>query len=261
MPEIDFTPADQRITEKRAEVRKIDDKIGKDYDLIFVPITISDEDLEKVKKKCNKIGISVPRGLFGREDKIIKKLKEFKANGINDTLCNNLGAVYFCKELGFNVHGGEFLNITNTASVLWAEEYGLTDILVSIEITDEQINALGGNIKRGLVSYGYIPLMLTRNCPVKSGRKDCRTCKKHGKMQDRKKYEFSLYCDGNCVEVLNSVPLNILSEINKKFFTFFTMEKFYVENSVEKVENYGENNGKRSQTTTYTRGMYFRGIK
>ena len=80
-------------------------------------------------------------------------------------------------------------------------------------------------------------------------------------MQDRKKYEFSLYCDGNCVEVLNSVPLNILSEINKKFFTFFTMEKFYVENSVEKVENYGENNGKRSQTTTYTRGMYFRGIK
>lgn len=135
-------------------------------------------------------------------------------------MCNNLGAVYFCKELGFNVHGGEFLNITNTASVLWAEEYGLTDILVSIEITDEQINALGGNIKRGLVSYGYIPLMLTRNCPVKSGRKDCRTCKKHGKMQDRKKYEFSLYCDGNCVEVLNSVPLNILSEINKKFSHF-----------------------------------------
>ena len=261
MPEIDFTPVDQRITEKRAEVRKIDDKIGNDYDLIFVPITISDEDLEKVKKKCSKIGISVPRGLFGREDKIIEKLKEFKAKGINDTLCNNLGAVYFCKELGFNVHGGEFLNITNTASVLWAEEYGLTDILVSIEITDEQINALGGNIKRGLVSYGYIPLMLTRNCPVKSGRKDCRTCKKHGKMQDRKNYEFSLYCDGNCVEVLNSVPLNILSEINKKFFTFFTMEKFYVENSVEKVENYGENNGKRSQTTTYTRGMYFRGIK
>lgn len=261
MVDIDFTPANQHIIEKRAEVKKIDHNIGNDYDLIFVPITVTDEDLEKIKAKCKKIGITVPRGLFGREERVIEKLKKLKNKGINDVLCNNLGSVYFCKKLGFKVHGGEFLNITNTASILWAEEYGLEDILVSIEITDEQINSLGGNIKRGIVSYGYIPLMLTRNCPVKSGRKDCRTCKKTGKLQDRKKYEFSLNCDGNCVEILNSVPLNILSEINKKFLTFFTMEKFDVENSVEKVENYGENNEKRKQTTTYTRGMYFRGIK
>lgn len=261
MVDVDFTPANQHIIEKRAEVKIIDDNISKDYDLIFVPVNITDEDLEKAKSICKKIGVTIPRGLFGREEKIIEKLKTLKNKGINDVLCNNLGAVYFCKKLGFNVHGGEFLNITNTVSVLWAEEYGLEDILVSIEITDEQINSLGGKIKRGLVSYGYIPLMLTRNCPVKSGRKDCRTCKKTGKVQDRKKYQFSLNCDGNCVEILNSVPLNILSEINKKFSTFFTMEKFNVENSVEKVENYGENNGKRNQTTTYTRGMYFRGIK
>lgn len=80
-------------------------------------------------------------------------------------------------------------------------------------------------------------------------------------MQDRKNYEFSLFCDGNCTEVLNSVQLNILSDVNKKFSTYFTMEKFYVENYVEKVENYSENHSKTPTKPKFTNGLYFRGVK
>lgn len=261
MPPLDFTPANQHICEKRGEVKKVDENISMDYSMVFVPIDTDEKDVNFLTSRGQTVGISVPRGMFGREEKIIESLKQWKSKGIRHILCNNLGAVYFGKKLGFTVHGGEFLNITNTASVMWAEEYGLQDILVSIEITDKQINALGGNIKRGVVSYGYIPLMLTRNCPVKSGNRDCKSCKKSGKMQDRKNYEFSLFCDGTVTEVLNTVPVNILQEINKKFSTYFTMEKFYVENYVEKVENYGENNSNSLSKPKYTRGMYYRGVK
>ena len=261
MPRLNLKPVKRQMTEKRAEVKKIDG-IGKgDYDLVFVPIDISETDIEALNDKEIKFGISVPRGLFDREKKIINRLKEFKNKGVRDVLCNNLGAVYFCKELGFDVHGGEFLNFTNTLSLNWAENFGLKDVTLSLELTDNQINALGGNIKTGIISYGYIPLMLTRNCPVKSGNKDCKSCKKKEKLQDRKNFQFSLFCDGVCTEVLNSVPLNILNQINKKFSTSFYTNKFYVENYVEKVENYGENHSDLQSKTKYTRGMYFRGVK
>ena len=159
------------------------------------------------------------------------------------------------------MHGGEFLNLTNTYSLLWAEEYGLEDVTLSIELTVEQIKEMGGNIKRGVVTYGYIPLMLTRNCPVKSGTEECKSCKKRGKMQDRKNYQFSLFCDGNCTEVLNSVPLFIPDKNKKEFFTFFTTDRFYVENYVEKVENYKGNHSKTLEKVNFTRGLYYRGVK
>lgn len=261
MPELNSTPVKREITEKRAEVKKIDGISKGDCDLVFVPIDTDESDIEALKEKEINFGISVPRGLFGREKKIINRLKELKNKGVKDVLCNNLGAVYFCKELGFDVHGGEFLNLTNTLSLNWAEKFGLKDVTLSLELTDNQINALGGNIRTGIVSYGYIPLMLTRNCPVKSGNKDCKSCKKQEKLQDRKNFQFSLFCDGVCTEVLNSVPLNILYKINKKFSTSFHTNKFYVENYVEKVENYGENHSDLLSKTKYTRGMYFRGVK
>ncbi len=261
MPKLDFVPANRHIDEKRAEVKQIDGINLREFDLVFVPVDISENDIKSLKKQEIKFGVAVPRGLFGRENKIIERLCYLKDKGITHVLCNNLGAVYFCKKLGFTVHGGEFLNLTNTCSLNWAEDYGIKDVILSLELTDNRINALGGNIRTGIVSYGYIPLMLTRNCPMKSGTRDCKSCKKCGKMQDRKKYEFSLFCDENCVEVLNSVPLNILSQINKKFSTSFHVEKFYVENYVEKVENYGENHSDFLSKSKYTRGMYFRGVK
>lgn len=261
MPSLSITPANQGITEKRAEVKKIDSNISTEYDLVYVPIDSKDEDISYLRSKGIEVGVSVPRGLFGREEKVISRLKELKEKGINHLLCNNLGAVYFGKALGFKVHGGEFLNLTNTFSLIWAEDYGLEDVTLSIELTVEQINALGGNIRRGVVAYGYIPLMLTRNCPVKSGNEDCRTCKKRGKMQDRKNYQFSLYCDGICTEVLNSVPLLIPERNKKEFFTFFTTDRFYVENYVEKVENYKGNHSKTLEKVNFTRGLYYRGVK
>lgn len=260
-PHLHITPTYQKITERRCEVKNIEGLAFEDYDLVFVPLFTKDSDIKSLIEKHSNIGVAIPRGMFGRENAIIERVKEVKSLGVKSCLCNNLGAVYFCKNLGMELHGGEFLNLTNTFSLMWAEDYGLKDCTVSIELTDKQINSLGGNIKRGLVSYGYIPLMLTRNCPMKSGKKDCKTCKKQGKMQDRKNYEFSLFCDGNCTEVLNSVQLNILSDVNKKFSTYFTMEKFYVENYVEKVENYSENHSKTPTKPKFTNGLYFRGVK
>jgi putative protease len=260
-PEFNITPAKHFIKEKRGEFRYTDNINYSEYGLVFIPFETSVEKVQKILQKHSNVAIAVPRGLFAREEAVIEKLKKFKSIGVTQVLCNNLGAVYFSKKLGFKVHGGEFLNITNTWSLLWAENYGLADVILSVELTDERINRLCGNLPRGIVSYGYIPLMLTRNCPMKSGGMSCKNCKKQGKVQDRRNIEFSLSCDGNCTEILNSVKLNILSKINNKFLTDFHIEKHYVENSVEKVENHNENFSETLEKSKFTNGLYFRGVK
>ena len=50
MPSLSITPANQGITEKRAEVKKIDSNISAEYDLVYVPIDAKDEDTAYLDK-------------------------------------------------------------------------------------------------------------------------------------------------------------------------------------------------------------------
>ena len=65
--------------------------------------------------------------------------------------------------------------------------YRLSQATLSFELTLAQASALGGEMPRGLIAYGSIPLMLTRNCPISNG-KSCRSCRKDGVLIDRKAF-------------------------------------------------------------------------
>ena len=207
------------------------------------------------------VGAEIPRGMFGRENQIKLRLSELKALGIRDVLASNIGAVYLAKKMGFTVHGGFGLNVTNTESLCFYEEMGLESIELSFELTKNQIKELGGTIPRGIIAAGYLPLMLLRACPNLNSAVNCRTCTKDTKMQDRMGENFILKCDGGCTEILNSVYLTLCNEIDifcgLDFYTF----RFTVENSVEKVENIRSFSSKHHNFLKTTRGLYLRGVK
>lgn len=239
-------------------------KIGsgfKDCELVFVPLFSDIRVLERLKNDGFNVGVEIPRGMFGRENQIETALKKAKHVGITDVLCHNIGALYQAKGLDMTLHGGFGLNIVNTYDLLWAEEYGLKSVELSFELTFERINRLGGSIDRGIISYGYLPLMLCRNCPNKSKGIDCKTCKNQSKMQDRMGKHFYLKCDGNCTEVLNCVPLFIAREEISKLSTSFNILRFTVENYVENVENIKDFNGFSMLKDKFTRGLYKRGVE
>lgn len=239
-------------------------KIGsgfKECELVFVPLFSDIRELERLKSDGFNVGVEIPRGMFGRENQIENALKKAKHVGIIDVLCHNIGALYQAKGLDMTLHGGFGLNIVNTYDLLWAEEYGLKSVELSFELTFERINRLGGSIDRGIISYGYLPLMLCRNCPNKSEGIDCKTCKNQSKMQDRMGKHFYLKCDGNCTEVLNCVPLFIAREEISKLSTSFNILRFTVENYVENVENIKDFNGFSMLKDKFTRGLYKRGVE
>lgn len=258
----DFKPYNKKKNVVRARVRgtKISQAF-KDCELVFVPLFSDIDEIKRLKSEGYSVGVEIPRGMFGRETQIELQLARAKQVGITDVLCHNIGALHIAKSFKMTLHGGFGLNLVNTYDLLWAEEYGLKDVELSFELTFDRINRLGGNIDRGIISYGYLPLMLCRNCPNKSEGIDCSTCKNQSKMTDRKGKSFYLKCDGNCVEVLNCVPLFIAREEISKLSTTFNTLLFTVENYVENVEKITDFNDFSMLKDKFTRGLYKRGVE
>ena len=256
-------PEPYRPSMRTTRVRIPKTKIGKGFracEIVFVPLFSDTREWERLQQEGYPLGVEIPRGMFGREEQIERQLRRAGEAGVTHALCQNIGAVYVAKQLGFVLHGGFGLNLCNTYDLLWAEETGLADVELSLELTFERINRLGGSIGRGIVSYGYLPLMLCRNCPAKSIGLDCKACKNNSKMTDRKGKRFLLRCDGNSTEVLNCVPLYIAEKEISKLSTSFRVLRFTVENYVENVENAWEINDFSMLKDNFTRGLYKRGV-
>lgn len=256
-------PVPHRAERKYRYGRFISTDIGagfKALELCFVPITTPDSELNRLMDEGFSVGAEIPRALFSREKKVEKRLSELRELGIIDVLCNNLGAVYLAKQLGLRIHGGFGLNFTNTLDLEWAESLGFDDTELSFELSEARIRALGGSLPRGIISYGLLPLMLTRNCPNKSAKISCRDCGGSGKMQDRLGKSFKFYCDGCATEILNTLPVEEIKFAEECPAVDFEVFRIFVENSVENVENIADFKRKCLNSTEKTHGLFKRGI-
>ena len=214
---------------------------------IFIPIWSSDEDFVD-----NRAGVEVPRGLFGMEEKLAKRLEHLKKIGVRKALCSNLGAYSLAQKMGFEVYGDFGLNIFNSESAQL-----FNSPILSFEATLEQTNRIGAK-DTGIIGYGYLPLMLTRNCPIKN-HLGCSRCT--GKLTDRKGFEFKVKCSPYpCVEVLNPVPVYMgdrQKEIKTDFIHFYFTDES--KNQVEQIINLFKTGGQFDGK--YTRGLTYRGVE
>lgn len=166
--------------------------------------------------------------MFGREEKIKERLVKLKSMGVETVCGGHIGAVRLGLELGFIVHGGVGMNVFNTAALGELEEMGVEETVLSFELTVQQMQKLGGALPRTVLAYGYVPLMLTRNCPVRNG-KTCKECGRNSVITDRLGISFPVSCDGNCSEILNSRPIYMAERLNEirsadNILLYFTRE-------------------------------------
>ncbi len=204
--------------------------------------------------------LELPRGLFGVEDAVAQTLRAAADAGFVDVWAGTLEAAALAKGLGLRLHGGFSLNLTNSAALRWYTGFGLLDTELSVELTLQQALALGGRLPRGLLIYGRLPLMLTRNCPIANAPGGCQHCKTAKSIIDRKGVAFPVQCFGPCSEVLNSVPLSLLGELERLRGLDFGVLRFTTEDKSTRARVLrsalagGPLGGKR------TRGLYYRGI-
>ena len=131
---------------------------------------------------------------------------------------------------------------------------------MSPELTLNRIAKVGGRAKRGIIAYGRLPLMLTRNCPIRNG-KTCAECTSDSSLTDRMGMKFPVVCKMGASEILNSQPIYMgdrLDEIkNVDFITFyFTTEKREMCEAV--LDAYRKGKGVKGN---FTRGLYYREVE
>ena len=214
---------------------------------------VSDEDISSGRIKR----IIAPRVCFGTEAEVYDKLKKLRENGATDLIAHNIAFVYIGRELGYNVHAGFGLNIANSISLEVMSEMGVADAELSPEIDLRRIEKLKKIIPVGIVRYGYMPLMITRNAPAGSNR----SCKYDEFLQDRKGESFRVIRRTGYCEIMNSVPVLMPQKDYKLSDEVFSVFHFSVENSVENMKKILEKLRENRTFERITHGLYIRGVK
>lgn len=227
--------------------------VGENAELIFLPI---DELLKHTDVKDERFGAVLPRFVIN-ENAFGEKLEMLKANGISRVMCTNYAQLKMCREKGLEIHGGFGLNVTNSYSMMELAELGAADCTVSFEMKLHQVNTLGDYLPYGIIAYGRLPLMLTRNCPVKQAVGGCKKCT--GGLTDRTGRFFPVKCDGVSCEVLNSDVL-VMSDKLHEIDTDFILLCFTDESAERVSEVVDAYRSCRKLDGELTRGLYYRGI-
>lgn len=246
----------EQLTQMRIRISHIHQLEGAaNADHIIVPLKLFLREQDKFGD-ISKVIIEPPRFILN-EDDIAEKLRECADLGATHLMCNNLAYVKTGKLLGMTLHGDFFLNISNSYSLKVYENMGLEDVTLSFEMKLGQIAALKKNIPTGILAYGYIPVMLTRNCPVKN-EVGCERCSK--KLYDRKGVENSLICHGEYVEILNSQPLYMADRLDEIRNVSFITLYFTEETAEETAQIIAEYSTEGIKHDNITRGLYYRGV-
>lgn len=201
---------------------------------------------------CEKIIISPPRFIVD-EEKLSARLSELKNLGISRILCHTIDGAAVGKALGFTLHGSFTMNVFNSYSAEYLQNLGFEDCVISPEVTLDQLENIHTSLPLGALIYGRLPLMLTRNCPIKN-EIGCKNCT--GSLIDRTSRKLPVACSKDYVEILNSDILCMADRADKFKNTAFLALLLHNE---DKNGTIAAIQGKKPADSV-TRGLYYRGV-
>lgn len=236
---------------------------AKKLELCFVPYATDPHRLSHLLENGFPAAVELPRGMFGIERAVRRRLEDAKAAGVTDAWAGTLDSVRLALDCGMTVRGGFSLNITNTPALEFYRELGVSDAELSFELTLRDAERLGGGMPRGLLVYGRLPLMLCRNCPAANSPKGCLSCRTAPELTDRRGAKFPIQCCGACSEVLNCVPLSLLDRMEELGRADFGTLRFSTESKAETeriLTDTFAGTWKGAGPNSYTRGLSYRGF-
>ena len=226
---------------------------------VILPTEASAETVKALNEKGIEVAVEVPAPVFSNADKYIAKLKELKNNGASLAWVCTLDGIGIAEKAELEFATGFGMNVFNSLSLGEMKNLGATDSLLSYEINLSDASRLSDGIPRGIMTYGRIPLMLTRNCPIKN-EMTCAECGSKSSLVDRMGVKFPVVCKNGASFILNSRPLwmadkkNELRNIDFGLLYFTNEEKAECEAVIEAYNNNEKPEGE------FTRGLYFKNV-
>ena len=224
------------------------------FQYIYVPERLLDSSTPDKER----IIIVPPVFLADCEQYIGKRLKELHEIGFSHALVHTVDHILLIEAANLTLHGGSRLNITNSVSAVFFTEQSFADLILSAELTAKRINNLQTMVPKGIISYGRLPLIINRRCPINDG-KPCNNGKQCGKtITDRRGKTLVPICS-NTVELLNPDTLNLGDKLPDFPTVDFFLLKFTVEKDIISITDRFREGTK--PTGNFTRGLYYRGVE
>ena len=222
-------------------------------DRIIIPTNVF---LNNRYENISKIIIEPPRFIYN-EAEIFGVLKKCKSLGAEHLMCSNPAYIKIGKELGFKLHGDFGLNTANSYSLNFLKKMNFEDTVLSFEMKLKQISSLRKAISTGIIAYGFLPVMLTKNCPIKN-EVGCEKCKKI--IFDRTGRANKIVCHGNYTEILNAQALYLADRLEDlKNISFITL--YFTDEGPDEIKKIiDEYRFGYSSKDNITRGLYYRGV-
>lgn len=272
-PETGFSPIPPLVRPKRKarsmalrgrfqKAEQVSGRLLERLEACYLPAEEIEGELERFLPFRDRIIVEPDRVMFGREEGQRLLLQKLKELGFCRLAASNPAHIQLGKELGMELCGTSFLNITNTLS---SEEYyalGLKETVLSAEASREQLCAIAPqpDYPLGMVVYGRFPLMAVRNCPVKRYH-TCSQCRSQNGVTDRLGNRFPVICRyRRYSEVLNCTPLELPDRLGEFPQMDFGLLYFTVESRKECEEVLARYESQAKPEGNYTRGLYYRGV-
>lgn len=226
---------------------------------VILPLDVSFETVERIKTSGIETAAEIPCGVFSNSEKYANRLVELKAHGLDLACASNLDGIGIAQKADIPFISGFGMNIFNSISIDEVQKLGARDCLISCELPLNAISRLGGTLPRGVFAYGRIPLMLTRNCPVRN-KLTCAECKGKSVLVDRMGVEFPVVCGNGCSTVLNSRPLWLADKKQDIKNVDFSLLYFTTESKSECEKVISAYKEGSAPTQEFTRGLYYKGV-
>ena len=244
------------------QLSQLTEELVESCELLILPLAELLRGANRLDKKVlEKIAVSLPRVVFGDDLlQLVPKLEECLRLGVRHLSTGNLGGVRLGRELGFIVHGEFGLNIANAGCLQAYEQLGLRDCLLSFELSMARAKGIGGNLPRGLLVYGKLPLMITRNCPIRLG--GCKDCRGVGTLTDRKKETFEVRCTERAYsEIFNAKPVYLADRMEELDSFDYGLLYFTGEGPKQVDRILKQYTQLHQPMQEITRGLYYRNVK
>ncbi|MBR0113461.1 MAG: U32 family peptidase [Clostridia bacterium] len=230
-------------------------KIPQNAARIIIPPETGKETVKKLVSSGAEIAAEVPVNVFSNSDYYLERLAVLKNTGVSLAWCCNLDGIALAKKAGMDFACGIGTNAMNTLSLREYSALGAKDTLISPETGIRDAAGLGNGVCKGVLLYGNLPVMVTRNCPV-ANEISCKECGKESYLVDRTGARFPVRCKNGCSFIFNSLPVCNFDKKNEFPFDYHLL--YFTVESGEECEDIIEKYNRGINTEKYTRGLYFR---
>ncbi len=226
---------------------------------VIIPLDTDDETVLRLVKTNVQVAAEIPVNVFSFGELYLEELNRLKKLGVELAWACNIDGIKIAQNADMKFATGFGMNIFNSESLKIIEKFGAEDALLSSELSANKISNLGTDLRRGVLTYGRLPLMVTRNCPIKN-KISCAECGRNSELWDRMNIKFPVRCKYGCSYILNSRPLCVYDRKNEFKNIDYDLLYFTTESASECVQIMNNYHNNTPPEYEYTRGLYYKNV-